>query len=60
MVRNLPANAEDVIDAGSIPGPGGSLGRGNGNPIQYFGLQNPLDRGAWQAEVHRVAKIGHY
>ena len=56
MVRNLPANAEDVIDVGSIPGPGGSLGRGNGNPFQYFGLQNPLDRGAWQAEVHRVAK----
>ena len=43
-------------DLGSIPGLGGSLGEGNVNPLQYSCLENPMDRGAWQATVHRVAK----
>ena len=46
MVNNLPANAGD---AGLIPGLGRSPGRGNGNPLQYSGLENPMDRGAWWA-----------
>ena len=57
MVKNLPANAGDIRDTGSIPGSGRSLERGHGNPLQYSCLENPMDRGAWQAIVHRVAKI---
>ena len=56
MVKNLPANAGDVKDAGSIPGLGRSPGRGNGTPLQYFCLEKPMDRGAWWATVHGVAK----
>ena len=56
MVKNLPLNAGDVRDAGSIPGSGRSSGGGNGNPLQYSCLKNPMDRGAWQAMAHRVAK----
>ena len=47
---------QDVRDAGSIPGSGRSLGEGNGNPLQYSCLKNPMDRGAWWGRVHRVAK----
>ena len=43
-------------DLGSIPGLGRSPGEGNGNPLRYFCLKNPLDRGAWQATVHNVHK----
>ena len=43
-------------DLGSIPGSGSSLGEGNGNPLQYSCLEDPMDRGAWQATVHGVAK----
>ena len=43
-------------DLGSIPGLGRSAGEGNGNPLQYYCLKNPMDRGAWQATVHGVAK----
>ena len=43
-------------DQGSIPGLGGSPGKGNGNPFQYSCLENPMDKGAWQAIVHRVKK----
>ena len=43
-------------DPGSISGLGRSPGKGNGNPLQYFCLENPMDRGAWRATVHRVAK----
>ena len=43
-------------DLGSIPGSGRSPGEGNGNPLQYFCLENSMDRGAWQAIVHGVAK----
>ena len=56
MVKNLPANAGDVRDASSIPGWGRSPGEGNGNSLQYSCLGNPMDRGAWRATVHGVAK----
>ena len=46
----------DVRDADSNPGLGRSLGGGHGNPLQYFCLENPMDSGAWQAAVHRVAQ----
>ena len=54
VVENLPANAGDVRDAGSIPGLGRSPGGGHGNPFQYSCLENPMDRGAWREAVHRV------
>ena len=53
MVKNLPANAGD---AGATPELGRSLEKENGNPLQYSCLGNPVDRGAWRATVHRVAK----
>ena len=56
VVKNLPANAGDVRDTGSIPGLGRSPGGGHGNPPQYSCLENPMDRGAWQATVHRAAQ----
>ena len=56
MVKNLPPNAGDIRDAGSIPGLGGSPGGGHGNPLQYPCLENPEDRGAWWATVHGVAQ----
>ena len=46
----------DIRDAGSIPGSGRSPGEGNGNPLQYSCLENPMDGGAWWATVHRVTK----
>ena len=55
VVKNLKANAGD-IDSGSIPGLGRSPREGNGNPLQYYGLENPVDREASRATVHRVAK----
>ena len=56
MVKNIPVNAEDVRDTGSIPGLGRFPGEGNGYPLQYSCPENPLDSEAWQAAVHRVAK----
>ena len=56
VVKNPPANAGDVRDTGSIPGLGRSPGGGHGNPLQYFCLQNPMERGAWWATVRGVAK----
>ena len=56
MVKNPPANAEDVRDAGSIPGSGRSPEEGNGNLIQYSCLENPMDRRALWATVHGVTK----
>ena len=47
VVKNLPANARDVRDTGSVPGPGRSPGRGHGNPRQYSCLENPMVRGAY-------------
>ena len=55
MIKNLPANAENVRDVGSIPGLGRSPGGGHGNTLQYSCLENPMDRGAWQ-DGHGVAK----
>ena len=56
MVRNLFANARDLREAGLIPGSGRSPGEGLGNPLQYSCLENPMDRGAWQATVHGVTE----
>ena len=56
VVKNLPANAGDVRDVGSIPRLGRSPGVGNGNPLQYSCLENPMDREAWQATVHSVSE----
>ena len=55
-MKNPPASAGHVGDAGSISGSGGSPGERNGTPVQYSGLENLMDRGAWWATVHRVAK----
>ena len=55
VVKNPSANAVDIRDADSIPGLGRSLGGGHGNPFWYFCLDNPMDKGTWQATVHRVA-----
>ena len=55
MVKNLPASA-DVRDVGLIPGLGKSPGVGNGNPLQSSCLEDPMDRGTWEAIVHRVAQ----
>ena len=51
MVKNPSANARETRDAGLIPGLGRSPGEGNGNPLQYFCLENPMDRGAWQTPL---------
>ena len=56
MVKNPSPSAGDMRDIGSIPRLGGSPGGGHGNPLQYSCLENLLDRGAWKATVHRVAK----
>ena len=56
VVKNLPASAGDTRDVGSTPGPGRSPGGGNDNPLQYSCLGNSVDRGAWRATVHGVAK----
>ena len=55
-VKNPPATVGDERDSGSIPGSGRSPGGGNGNPLQYSCLENPMDRGAWQATVHGVTE----
>ena len=54
--KESACNAEDL---GSIPGSGRSPGEGNGNPLQYPWLENPMDRGACKATVHGVARVGH-
>ena len=56
VVKNLPASAEDERDARSIHELERSTGGGHGNPLQYSCLKNPVDRGAWQAVIHSVAK----
>ena len=55
-LKNLPANARDARDAGSIPGLERSPGVGNSNPLQYSCLENPRDRGAWWAAIYGVAQ----
>ena len=57
VVRNPPADAEDVRDMGSIPGSRRSPGGGHGNPLQHTCLENPMDRAAWQATVHGIAEL---
>ena len=56
VVKDLPANARDIRDPGSIPGLGRPPGGGHGHPLQYSCLENPIDRRARRATVHRVAK----
>ena len=56
VVKNPPINARDASDGGSTPELGRSPGGENGNPLQYSCWENLIDRGAWQATVHRIAK----
>ena len=56
MVKNPPVNAEDAREESSIPGSGKAPGVGNGNPLWYSWLENYMERGAWRATVHGVAK----
>ena len=56
VVKNLPANSGDIRNAGSTPGWGRSPGGGHRNPFQYSCLENPMDKGAWRATVHIIAK----
>ena len=60
VVKNPPVSAGDTGDSGLIPGLGRSPGVGNGNPLQYFCLRDPMDRGAWRAMGHGVTtRAGH-
>ena len=56
VIKNLPANSGDARDLGLIPGLGRSPGEGNGDPLQYSCLGDPMDRGAWWATVHGVTE----
>ena len=56
VIKNLPDNAGDIRNVGSIPGSRRSREGGHGNPLQYSCLENPMDRGTWQATLHRVTK----
>ena len=56
MVKNPPANAGDTKDTSLIPGSGRFPGEGHGNPLQYSFMENPMDRGAWWATVHKVTQ----
>ena len=56
VVKNLPANTGDIRDEGLNLGSERSLGGGNGNPLQYCYLENPMNRGAWWATVHKLAE----
>ena len=56
VVKSLPANTEDIIDSGSIPGLGRSPGGGHGSLFQDSYLENPMDRGTWRVTVYRVTK----
>ena len=56
MMKNSPASSGDIRDTGLIPGLGRCPGGGHGNSLQYYYLENPVDREAWWATVHRVAK----
>ena len=58
VVKNPPANTGDTGDEGLIPGLGRSPGGGNGNPLQYSCLENPMGKGAWQTAVQRVTQSG--
>ena len=56
VLKNPPINARDIRDVASIPGSGRSPERGHDNLLQYSNLGNPMDRGAWQAIVHKISK----
>ena len=56
VVKNLPANEGDIRDVGMIPGLVRSPGLGDGNPLQYSCLENPMDRGAWRATGYRITQ----
>ena len=56
MVKNLSANAGNIRDASSVPGTGRALGGGNGNPFQFYCLENLIDREACRSTTHRVAQ----
>ena len=60
VVKNPPTNAGDIRGTGSIPGSGRSPGGGYGNPLQYSCLENPMDRGAWQATVCGLQRVEHH
>ena len=60
LVKNLPANARDAGNKVQILQLGKSPGGGNGNPLQNSCLENPMDRGDWQATIHRVAMQNNY
>ena len=57
VVKKLPVNAGDLRDMNLIPGSGRSPGEGHGNPLQYSCLENPMDRGVWQATAHGAAEL---
>ena len=59
VVKNLPADTEDIRGVGLIPGLGRSPGEGHGNPLQDSCLENTMDRGAWRATVHQSQRVGH-
>ena len=59
MVKNPPADVGDARDVGSVPGLGRSPGGGNGNPLQYSCLVNPMDSGAWQLQSMGLQRFGH-
>ena len=57
VVKNPPVNAGDIRDKGSVPGLGRYPGGGDGNPLQYSCLKNPMNRGTWWAIVHGVTRV---
>ena len=57
VIKNPPANIGDIRDMVLVPGLGRSLGEGRGNPLQYSCLENPMDRAAWLATVHRLQRV---
>ena len=59
MVKNTPVIAGDVRDMGSIPRSGRSHRGGHGNPLQDSYMENPMDRGAWQARIHMFQRVGN-
>ena len=59
VVKNLPANAGDIRDAGLTPGLGRSSGVGKRNLLQYSCLENSMNRGVWWAAIHGVPRVGH-
>ena len=58
MVKNIPASTGDVKDVDSTPGSGRSPGKGNGNPLQYYCLENPMGRGAWCDTLMGSQRVG--